>query len=97
MSILPNLRLVSTTLEVEEVKIRRPRRAQGRSVSEANTIRGWRGLARLDWRKRTAVTLQYLHGAHPHVLVVARGREYRYDWDVPILEVLRDVTNRNSW
>lgn len=97
MSILPNVRLTSTTYELEEVKIRRPRRAQGRSMSEANSIRGWRGLTRLDWRRKQHLTMRYVHGSHPRVEVEARGRIYVYDWDVAVLDILRDITNRNSW
>lgn len=97
MSTAPNVRLSSTTYEVEEVKIRRPRRAQGRSVSEANSLRGWRRLPRLDWRKPTGLRMRYVHGPDPKVEVEARGRVFRYDWDVAILDVLRDVTNRNGW
>lgn len=91
------MRLVSTTYELEDVKIRRPRRGQGRSVSEANSTRGWRGLARLDWRKPITVTMRYQHGAEPYVEVRCRGRSYAYPWDVSILDVLRDVNNRNGW
>jgi hypothetical protein len=42
------------------------------------------------------MTLRYVHGAEPHVEVVARGRAFSYPWDVAILDVLRDVTNRDS-
>ena len=97
MSILPNVRLTSTTYEVEEVKIRRPVRAKGTALSEAKPRRGWRHLARLDWRKPVGVRLSYRHGAHPTVLVEARGSQWVYDWDVPILEVLEDVANRSGY
>lgn len=100
MSTLPNLRLSSTTFETETVKITRPRRAQSDRVSEANSTpgpaRGWRGLARLDWRKRVGVRLSYVHGPDPKVRVEARGREWLYDWDVALLDVLSDVANRGS-
>jgi len=96
LSILPNMHLSSTTYVVEEVKIRRPRRAQGAAVSGANVARGWRGLTRLDWRKRTHMTLEYVHGAHPRVKVTARGREWLYDWDQAVLDILRDVCNRDT-
>ena len=56
--------------------------------------RGWRGLQRLDWRKWTGMRLRYVHSADPRVVVNARGREWSYPWDVALLDVLRDVTNR---
>lgn len=100
MSIIPNIRLSSTTYPVEEVKIRRPRRAQSDRVSEANSLsqprRGWRGLSRLDWRRPVGVRLSYVSGSHPRVKVEARGREWLYDWDVALLDVLSDVANRGS-
>lgn len=94
MSILPNIRFTSTTYEVEEVKIRRPRRAQGDSGRAQRGLRGWRGMPRLDWRKPVGVRLSYSGGSHPMVKVEARGREWLYDWDVALLDVLRDVTSR---
>ena len=101
MSTLPNVRFSSTTYVIEEVKIRRPRRAQGDRVSEANSAprptRGWRSLGRLDWRKPVGVRLTYIHGADPRVRVEARGRTWDYDWDVALLDVLSDVTNRGRW
>lgn len=100
MSIIPNLRSSSTTFELETVKIRRPRRAQEHRVSAANSMtalgRGWRGLARLDWRKPVKVTLHYSGGSEPHVVVRARGREWAYAWDTALLDVLADVANRDS-
>lgn len=94
MSILPNIRLTSTTFEIEEVKIRRPVRAQGTAANAVSPRRGWRGLTRLDWRRPVGMKLRYIHGAHPTVEVEARGRTWRYDWDVAILEILSDVANR---
>jgi hypothetical protein len=38
--------------------------------------------------------LRYSHGADPHVVVNARGREWSYPWDTAVLDILRDVTNR---
>jgi len=100
VSVTPNVRLSSTTFELEEVKIRRPRRGQGNRVSAANTLvsssRGWRRLARLDWRKPVGVRLSYSGGANPMVRVEARGREWLYDWDVALLDVLSDVCNRGG-
>jgi len=96
MSIAPNVRLSSTTYVVEEVKIRRPARAKGIRVSAANSLRGWRGLPRLDWRKPMGLRVTYVHGSNPRVKVEARGREWLYDWDVALLDVLADVANRAS-
>jgi len=103
LSTYPNRCLSSTTFVVEEVKIRRPARAQ-RHSAEGATLRGvalgatpprgWRGLKRLDWRKWTGMRLRYSHGRDPHVIVNARGREYAYAWDTAVLDILRDVANR---
>lgn len=99
MSILPNMRLVSTTFETETVKITRPRRGQGHRVSEANSTsqprRGWRGLSRLNWSQPIGVRLRYVGGSHPRIEVNARGRVWLYDWDVALLDVLSDVANRD--
>jgi hypothetical protein len=103
MSVYPNGRLSSTTFVVEEVKIRRPVRAKGtgaegdhdRGVGLAPRSKaGWRGLKRLDWRRWQGMRLRYSHGADPHVVVSARGREWSFTWDTAILDVLRDVANR---
>jgi hypothetical protein len=103
MSTLPNRCLSSTTFLVEEVKIRRPARAQVSSAAgtafagvglRPTPLRGWRGLKRLDWRKWTGVRLRYQHGRDPYVIVNARGREWAYTWDTAILDILRDVANR---
>lgn len=95
VSTLPNIRTPSTTFDVEVVKIRRPARAKvsGRSAFG----RGWRGLPRRDWRKPVTVQLEYRHGANPCVRVCARGREWVYDWDVSLLDVVADVNNREGW
>ena len=67
-------------------------------ASNGGTVRarGWRHLARLDWRKTQGVRLRYVHGPDPKVLVEARGCEWLYDWDVALLDVLADVTNRTE-
>jgi hypothetical protein len=103
MSTYPNRCLSSTTYAVEEVKIRRPARAQreqpARGASRAPSLglatgRGWRGLKRLDWRRWQGLRIRYSHGRDPHVVVNARGREWSYAWDTAILDILRDVANR---
>lgn len=106
MSTLPNRCLSSTTFAVEEVKIRRPagpkaqrerseHRSPGVAVS-ATPLRGWRGLKRLDWRKPVPMRLRYSHGRDPYVVVEARGREWAYPWDMAVLDILRDVANRDG-
>lgn len=102
MSTLPNACLSSTTFEVEEVKIKRPVRDKGTAGGSAKAdrppqsgpARGWRSLSRLDWRKWQGMRLRYVHTPDPKVVVNARGREWSFDWDTAILDVLRDVTNR---
>lgn len=103
MSTLPNRCLSSTTFEVEEVKIRRPARAQreqparggSRAPSDPRAaLKGWRGLTRKDWRRWQGMRVRYSHGADPHVIVNARGREWSYAWDTAVLDILRDVCNR---
>jgi len=101
MSTLPIRCSASTTFAVEEVKIRRPARAKvqgGRTPlggpSADGPGRGWRNLTRLDWRRWTGIRLRYSHGADPHVIVRARGREWSYPWDIALLDVLADVCNR---
>jgi hypothetical protein len=94
MSTLPNVRTTSTTFEVETVKIRRPVRAK---ESVRSSGRGWWGLPRRDWRRPVTLQVQYRHGADPKVKVTARGREWVYDWDVALLDVVSDVNNRQGW
>lgn len=103
MSTLPNVRLSSTTYDVEYVKIKRPRRAQRDSANAVSTApstpavrRGWFGLPRLDWRRKQGIRLSYVHGADPRVKVEARGREWLYDWDTAVLDILADVCNRTE-
>lgn len=98
MSNIANRRLSSTTFEVEEVKIRRPVRAKGKQrarAAQASPL-GWRGLSRKDWRAWQGVRLRYSHGANPCVIVNARGREWAYYWDTAVLDILRDVCNRDG-
>lgn len=103
MSTLPNRCLSSTTFTIEEVKIRRPARAQvssaagtasGQRQTGNGDRRGFRGLKRLDWRRWQGMRLRYSHGSDPHVIVNARGREWSYAWDTAVLDILRDVTGR---
>jgi hypothetical protein len=104
MSTLPNARLSSTTFEVETVKIKRPVRAKGPSAEgtasgvglRPTAGRGWRNLKRLDWRRWQGMRLRYVHAPDPKVIVNARGREWTYDWDVALLDVLADVCNRTE-
>lgn len=101
MSVFPITRSTSTTYTTEDVKIRRPAGHRGDRVSEANSSaqprRGWRGLSRLDWRRPVAVRISYVNGPHPRVKVEARGREWLYDWDVAVLDILSDVANRGTY
>ena len=101
MSTLPNMCLGSTTFEPETVKIKRPRRAQSAAAEgvlsafkSSPVPRGWRKLARLDWRKAQSVRIRYSGGSDPHVVVQARGAEWSYPWDTCLLDVLADVCNR---
>lgn len=103
MSTLPNRCLSSTTFYWEDVKIRRPVRATGETAGASRqaspvdprpTLKGWRGLKRLDWRRWQGMRLRYSHGRDPHVIVSARGREWSYAWDTAVLDILRDVANR---
>jgi hypothetical protein len=101
VSTQPNIHLTSTTEAVETVIIRRPVRAKGAGerseLLRPLTPRGWRGLARKDWRKGVWMELRYSHSTgDPHVVVRARGREWSYSWDVSVLDILRDVCNRSS-
>lgn len=98
-----NVRLSSTTYDVEEVIIRRPAGPRGTAGARRTpspvgrplgTLGGWRGLKRLDWRRWQGLRVRYSHGQCPYVIVNARGREWAYPWDTAVLDILRDVTNR---
>jgi hypothetical protein len=110
MSTLPNECLSSTTYDVEVVKIKRPRRAQVPSASEASTaggsieltpgrqrakaLRAWRFAKRLAWRKPVDLKVHVSTGNDPMVIVRARGHVQRYPWDTAILDIISDVCNR---